>query len=254
MRRILKFTLKLLAALVLLLVAAVGGIYATTFAGLKPTERRDIPGVGRLAFDGYAGFSVLDAGDGKVVLIDAGNDPSGAAVLAALAPHTARDVEAVFLTHGHPDHIAALPKLPLTKIYAMAAEVPFITGQQGYHGPLPSLFGAVDRGFHLTEGLTDGSVTQVGTLSIEAFAVPGHTAGSAYLVNGALFLGDNATILKDGSLRPAPWVFSDDTGENRRALVALAQRLKSRASEIHWLVPAHSGAAEGPEALFGYGG
>lgn len=251
MRRI----LKTLLLLVLVTVLGVGGLLARTFAGLMPSAPTEFPGLGALAWDGYAAFGVLEAGNGQVVLIDAGNDPSGKPVLDALAArgHTAEQVVAVFLTHGHPDHVAAIAQLPRAKVYGLEAEAPYLEGTRAYHGPLPRMFGATDRGVRLAEGLEDGAITPVGDLRIETFAVPGHTAGSAaYLVGGALFLGDNATIEKDGSLRPAPWIFSDDTAENRRSLAALGQRLQTRASELRWLVPAHSGVGEGSAALLNF--
>ena len=247
--------LKVLLALILVVVLSVGGLLAMTFHGLAPTEARELPGVGWVAFDGYAGFSILDAGNGQVVLIDAGNDKSGNPVLDALTAHQhkADDVVAVFLTHGHPDHIAAIPHLPNAKVYGLAAEEPYLEGKLPWRGPLPRMFGAFDSGVRIRQTLDDGSVTHIGTVDVETFAVPGHTAGSAvYLIRGALFLGDSATIEKDGALRPAPWIFSDDTAENRRSLVALADRLRPRAAEIKWLVPAHSGVGEGADALLAY--
>lgn len=244
MRRV----LRVLLVVVLLIVLALGGLVFHTVGGLRsPAEHQDLPGLGFVARDGYSGFGVLEAGGGKVVLIDAGNDRSGAPVLAALksAGHAAEDVAAVFLTHGHPDHVAAISALPGARVYAMAAEQPFLEGREAWKGPLPRLFGASDSGVRLAGALSDGAVTEVGDLRVEGFAVPGHTAGSAvWLVRDALFLGDSADIQKDGHLRPAPWVFSDDTAHNRTSLRALAQRLAPRAAEVRWLVPAHSGASE----------
>src|SRR5579862_5714690 len=59
---------------------------------------------------GFASAYVLDAGNGQLVLIDAGADDKGAALLQDLqARHSAPDnVVAILLTHSHPDHIAAI--------------------------------------------------------------------------------------------------------------------------------------------------
>ncbi len=52
---------------------------------------------------------------------------------------------------------------------------------------------------HIDHPLHDGDAVDVGTLHVEAFATPGHTAGSAvYFTNGVLFFGDSAGGNKDG--------------------------------------------------------
>jgi glyoxylase-like metal-dependent hydrolase (beta-lactamase superfamily II) len=81
---------------------------------------------------------------------------------------------------------------------------------------------------------------------VRVYAVPGHTAGSAaYLVNGALFIGDSADIASDGRLQGSPWIFSDSQPENRESLVRLEQRLVSDGAKVHVIVPSHSGTASG---------
>src|SRR5678815_4323164 len=56
-------------------------------------------------------------------------------------------------------------------------------GESKYHGPLPGLMGVKDPGFR-PAAIADGDRIQVGTRTIEVFAVPGHTIGSAaYLVD-----------------------------------------------------------------------
>jgi glyoxylase-like metal-dependent hydrolase (beta-lactamase superfamily II) len=65
-------------------------------------------------YDGFSTVFMLDAGDGKLALIDAGNDTAGAAILAALQKrNTGPDnVTAIFITHAHPDHDAAIALFP----------------------------------------------------------------------------------------------------------------------------------------------
>jgi len=84
------------------------------------------------------------------------------------------------------------------------------------------------------------------SLPVRVYAVPGHTAGSAaYLVNGALFLGDSGDIASDGRLQGSPWIFSDSQAENRASLVQLEQRLVSDGANVRVIIPSHSGAASG---------
>ena len=85
---------------------------------------------------------------------------------------------------------------------------------------------------------------------VVAFAVPGHTAGSAsYLTKGLLLMGDNAQAETGGALRPAMWLFTDDTDENRKSLHELAGKLRSRGDEIEAIACAHSGPLTGAKAL-----
>ena len=101
------------------------------------------------------------------------------------------------------------------------------------------------RPFTIAEPLTDGQKVKVGRTRVEAFRLPGHTAGSAaYLIGGTLYLGDSATLTDAGNLDGAPWIFSDNVAENHAALSALAKTLKPRSAQITRLVFSHSGPAD----------
>ena len=85
---------------------------------------------------------------------------------------------------------------------------------------------------------------------MEAFAVPGHTPGSAvYLTRGVLFFGDSARASAEGDVRKAVGLFSKDGGQNVASLKALSARLKPRAAEIRELAFAHTGPLVGFEPL-----
>lgn len=141
--------------------------------------------------------------------------------------HRAEEVVAVFVTHGHEDHVKALPKLVNAQVVALEAE-----GLE------------TDRVVH------DGEIVFIGDTAIRVFAMPGHTAGSAaYLVGGTLVLGDAALITADGSLAPAPEDKSDDPDQAVNSLVSLAERLTAGGFDVKWLLPAHSGGIEGRSAL-----
>jgi glyoxylase-like metal-dependent hydrolase (beta-lactamase superfamily II) len=94
----------------------------------------------------------------------------------------------------------------------------------------------------VTRTLQDGETVMLDQLPVRVFGVPGHTAGSAaYLVNGGLFLGDAADATSDGTIKPAPWIFSDSQALDRASLVNLDRRLIQDGSDVKAIAFAHSG-------------
>ena len=118
MNRLLKRLLIFLAVLVVAVVIAIGALFGPAFIGMKPIpEDFEINGL-RLVQDGFTTLWILPVGQNEVSLIDAGNDRSGAAVLGELSRRGlgADAVVAVFLTHGHQDHIGAVPLFPNAEV------------------------------------------------------------------------------------------------------------------------------------------
>ncbi len=242
------------AMLILVPVLAFVGLIASTFAGNKElVDGIELPGAARLIKDGFVALFVLPAGDKEVALVDCGNDEKGAAVLAELTRRGLgpEAVKAIFLTHGHPDHIAGCHLFTSAKIYAFAGDVPVANGTGRSKGFLPSKMETPEaKRTKVTDTVTDGQVVSVGTLNVKVFAVPGHTAGSAsYLANNTLYMGDNGTGASNGTMKPAPWVFSDDSAQNQRSLEALGKRITREGDVVTVLAFAHSGPFEGAEAL-----
>ncbi len=239
---------KRLAIVVVVLVLAVVGLFASIFLGRAKLQDGQVLGSARTVKDGFVAAYMVDTGPGKVLLVDAGNDPAATAILAELTRRgLGKDaVSAIFLTHGHPDHLAGCAQFPDAPTYLLTADVDLAEGRAAGKGLLPSLFGRNKHPVHITHTLVDGDVTVVGTRTVKTFAVPGHTAGSAaFLIDGVLFLGDSADSDGSGHLQGAVRAFSESAGENHQSLVALAARLAPTASEIKWLAPAHSGALAG---------
>ena len=236
-------------AVVLALVLGVGGLFFSAFAGNAPIRdgAGPTPGVQTVGL-GFVSVFVIDVDPASVVLIDTGAEASGVRLLAALhARGFGPDaVRAIFLTHGHSDHTAAVHAFPHADVYAMAAEVPLIAGLVGSHSPMGRIAGAHPTGIHVGHPLADGESVNIGTLTVRAFAVPGHTSGSAaYLVRNTLFLGDEASSGKDGTVRGPAWVFSEDTTLGRASLQALAARLQREGEPVNALAFAHSGPIVG---------
>jgi hydroxyacylglutathione hydrolase len=250
---VVKRVLRALGLLVLVLVLAVVLVGVVTFGGMPDIpDGRDLGGGTRVIKDGFVSLFVLDAGDGAVALVDAGNDPDGEAILSELGRRGLGPdaVKAIFLTHGHADHVAAVRLFPGAQVMALAEDVDLAEGRARGKGPLPKMVPAPKRNVRVSKTLKDNETVHVGTLTVKVLAIPGHTGGSAaYLARGTLFLGDSADAQKDGRVDAAKWLFSDDAQQNRASLKALAARLAPRASEIKTLAFSHSGVLVGFEPL-----
>ena len=233
-----KRALKWLGIVVAALLVLFGAVFYSAFGNnLAVAEGPIVDGVETVK-DSFVNVFLLDAGPGKVVLVDAGNDKSGKALLAALAKKnlTPASVAAVFLTHGHGDHTAGCKLFPAAQVYAMEADV--------------SLVGDAAR---ITHPLKDGEVVTVGDLPVEAFSVPGHTPGSAvYLARGVVFFGDSAGASKSGAVMKAVRLFSKDSALNVASLKALAARLRPRETEIKALAFGHTGSLVGLGPLLAF--
>lgn len=239
-----KRTLKILGIVIALLVIVAVGTVASAFVGRQSiTDGLEINGI-RIVKDGIVSVAFVPMGPGEVALIDAGNDKSGKAILAELARRQlGRDaVKAILLTHGHPDHTAAILLFPGAQVMALGTEVPLVEGRAGAHGPLTRFMPVSPTGVKVSRTLQDGDTVMLDQVPVRVFAVPGHTAGSAaYLVNGVLFLGDAADASSDGAIKPAPWIFSDSQAQDRTSLVHLDQRLIQEGDDVKAIAFAHSG-------------
>jgi glyoxylase-like metal-dependent hydrolase (beta-lactamase superfamily II) len=248
-----KRALRWVVIAVVLVVGTLGALVASAFVGRSAiVDGAEVGGVVRVVKDGFVSVGVIDLGGGKVALVDAGVDKDGKALLAelqrrGLGPDA---VEAVLLTHGHGDHLAGCHLFPSAKVYALAADVPLAEGRVASKGPVGRLVGAKPTGVTIARPLADGEVIALGARTVKVYAIPGHTAGSAaYLVDGALFLGDSAGADDKGEILGAPWLFSEDAAQNRASLRGLVERLKKDGAEVKALVPAHCGVLQGMEPL-----
>ncbi len=251
-----KKALLAVGGVLLLLILVAVALVAPAFMGMKELVdgSKLADGTSTLVKDGYVAMFLLDADPGQVALIDCGNDPTGAAILAALKARSLGPdaVKAIFITHGHPDHIAACHLFPGAQVYAFGADVKLANGEERSKGPLTSKLSIPPEKFaKVTQVLTDGQVVDVGALQVKAYAVPGHTGGSAaYLSKGVLYMGDSAGGKSDGkSIKPAPWLFTDDTEQNKAELKKLHARLKAENAEVKTLAFAHAGALDGVDLL-----
>ena len=237
---------KILGGILIVLVLCFAGLAYLTMAGQQPLPDRQeiLPGVVQVK-DGFVGVGVIEAGRGHVVLIDAGNDPGAGVILAELARRnlSPEAVTAIFLTHGHPDHRRGVQKFPHAAVYILAADADLVVGKANPKGPLPRFLPNGDDHIRITRTLRDGETVKAGGIEVRVFEIPGHTAGSAaFLVRGALFLGDGAMIDKVGRLTGPKWIFSDDVAQGTQSLSVLAHRLAGEAAKVKAIVTSHAGA------------
>jgi glyoxylase-like metal-dependent hydrolase (beta-lactamase superfamily II) len=213
--------------LVGLVVAAVAG--ARTMRGKFEPPTQIKPGIAQVE---AGGALVVGARVGaKVVLFDAGMDEEGRAVDALLKflKASRADVSDIFLTHGHPDHIAAVNLFPAARVHAGAADAGWLAGTERSSLVLPRIMTAImpTTTARLTdpmEGPTEVKLEE--GKSVRCLPVPGHTAGSyVYLYDGILIVGDIMRLTKE-RLAPLPGVVDDHPAENKQAVKALKPLLK----------------------------
>ena len=111
---------------------------------------------------------------GEGALIDAGGQ---ADLIMELIEKTSASITHILLTHGHGDHVGAVAQMKSStgaRVFCSAVDASMFAGS-----------GDVD-GF-----VTEGWTSQIGSATVTACELPGHTAGGiGYFAEGAFFSGD----------------------------------------------------------------
>lgn len=245
-----KRTLFLIVLIPLILVGTIAALFAPLIVGTNPMpDDLEIQGVRMVLEEGKpisVLFNIIDAGNGDVVLIDAGIDPTGAPIIKALAEKGAKpeDVKAILITHGHFDHVgAASGAFPNAEVMAFEVESDLISGvASADHSPIGQVLPPKPTGVKVGRYLRDGETVRVGNAEIKVYAIPGHTDGcAAFLVNGLLHLGDAADSTVDGEIKGTAWVISHDVEQSNASLVSLEERLKKENAMVEAIAFSHSG-------------
>lgn len=194
--------------------------------------------------------------DSGVVLVDLGWAGAGGRLrkrLGGLGVAPA-DVTDVFLTHSHRDHIAAWRTVRGARFHLWQPEEPLFDGRRK-HADLPS---RVARANANDAGPRPGEVDVrafggdttfvIGSDTVRAYSVPGHTAGSAaYLFHGVLFVGDAVARKPLRGYGGADPFFSWDARLNRQSLLGLFARVPM--DRVRWVCNAH-GKCASPDERF----
>lgn len=160
------------------------------------------------------------------VLVDAGLDATGTAILAELKSERVApdEVRAVLVTHGHPDHYAAAGLFRKATTLLGADDVPMLRGDTTHYAPFGKVMAAVmslPPGPAAITRLHGGEQLEFDGARFTVIATPGHSPGSVmYLYKDVLFTGDSLMRKKEG-LAIAPSLFSEDSAQNHASLRAI---------------------------------
>lgn len=184
----------------------------------------------------------------EFILVDAGMDPHAEQILGELYRHDVdeRAVKAIFITHGHSDHVAGVRRFPDADVYIGEADRDFLLGTAAPQDLMGKLMGkqpklAVKNPDKL-HAVTDNQTITIGTRTVRSFAMPGHTKGSmAYCIDDALFVGDAITFDKSGKIQSPPPPVSNDLKIAAQSVKRLLERIESENIAITTLIPNHSG-------------
>jgi hydroxyacylglutathione hydrolase len=147
-------------------------------------------------------YLVTDSGRG--VLVDPGDEPER---IVAMVEATSAEIEAIWLTHGHVDHIGAIASVKRkwdVPVLLHPADLPlYRRGEQqaAFYGLSLEQPADPDR------ALADGEILTVGAASFTVRHTPGHAPGHVVFVSGTTMIGGD--LLFAGSIGRTDLPLSD---------------------------------------------
>ena len=185
---------------------------------------------GKTVCHGGLGWSTvaLVRGQGRVILIDAGNFGMRRLIAERLSAHglSPADVTDVILTHAHYDHSINWPMFSASRVLIGKQELEWAVAQPLGHHTIPEFY---VRELAVSKQLHNVEIAEEVLPGLTAYAGPGHTPGHlVYVLNG----GERDVI------------FSGDAAKNRAEMLSL----DSRHDDERGRQPPHHGAHLGPVA------
>jgi glyoxylase-like metal-dependent hydrolase (beta-lactamase superfamily II) len=172
---------------------------------------------GKTVCHGGLGWSTvaLVRGQGRVILIDAGNFGMRRLISERLAAHglTPADVTDVILTHSHYDHSINWPMFTSSRILLGKGELDWAVAQPLGHHTVPEFYVRELKRWPKYEGVDAGQVVLPG---LTAYAGPGHTPG-------------HLVYVLDGGERDV--IFSGDAAKNRAEMLSLTADMTMNAAD-----------------------
>ena len=140
-------------------------------------------------------YLAIDESTNRAVLIDPGGEPD---VLIALVKKSKAELDAIWLTHAHLDHIggiAGVKRVWDVPVYLHAADLPiFLRGEQQ-----AALYGVpFEQPEEPEHVITDGDVLTVGSAEFSVMHTPGHSPGHVVFLRDDLMIGGD--LLFAGSI------------------------------------------------------
>lgn len=189
----------------------------------------------------------IPTGEKSAVLVDAGAELDARNSLITLKQMGTKAVDAIFMTHGHPDHAMGLGVLtqifPEVTVYVGEADREYLLGHKHGDGFMGRFLGELPKNAQPqnpdnVKVLNDGDEITIGERTFTAYSAAGHTEDSIAIgVDETLFIGDAGYFKRDGafSLAPLPLTW------NRQEASQAVGRLAARADAAKLIVPARSG-------------
>ena len=166
---------------------------------------------------------VVPAGAGTAAVVDPGADAPR--ILAALRA-AGLELGAVLLTHGHLDHLSALPELlaasPGSPVHVAPADAAWCFTERNDLFPYTPVLSPPST---LATDLTDEAVVRVGETDFRVLATPGHSPGSVCLLVAGASPEDPATLLSGDTLFAGSIGRTDFEGGDDAAMAASLRRL-----------------------------